>query len=117
MTTFFTKKAYLEGFQSTFEEAEKRASEDLKVYLNTQIQRLETLVSQICQENFWELLPEILGIDAKMRLLTDLLNFDNFLDVKEILRIVESDYLTYFKELCGYDRSKEPNHSMIFNVV
>ncbi|MEI1233022.1 hypothetical protein [Enterococcus mundtii] len=45
MPTFFTKEAYLEGFQSTFEEAEKRASEDLKVYLNTQIQRLETLVS------------------------------------------------------------------------
>ncbi|WP_249023866.1 DUF7006 family protein, partial [Enterococcus mundtii] len=117
MTTFFTKKAYLEGFKSIFEEAEKRASEDLKVYLNTQIQQLETLVSQICQENFWEIFPEILGIDAKMRLLADLLNFDNFLDVKEILRIVESDYLTYFKELCGYDRSKEPNHSMIFNVV
>lgn len=116
MPTFFTKEAYLEGFQSTFEEAEKRASEDLKVYLNTQIQRLETLVSQICQENFWELLPEILGIDAKMILVVDLIDFDHCSDV-EILRIVESDYLIYFKELCGYNRSMDPKHSMIFNVV
>ena len=117
MTTFFTKEAYLAGFQNSFEEARKRESEDLKIYLNTHIQRLETLVSQICQENFCELLPEILGIDAKIGLVADLIGFEHFLDAKEILRIVESDYLTYFKELCGYDRSKEPNHSMIFNVV
>ncbi|MRI72995.1 hypothetical protein FDP51_02990 [Enterococcus mundtii] len=116
MPTFFTKEAYLEGFQSTFEEAEKRASEDLKVYLNTQIQRLETLVSQICQENFWKLLPEILGIDAKMSLVVDLIDFDHCSDV-EILRIVESEYSTYFKELCGYNRSMDPKHSMIFNVA
>jgi len=114
--TFFTKEAYLKGFQSIFEEAEKRASEDLKIYLNIQIQRLETLVSQICQENFWELFPEILGINVKMRLVADLIDFDNFSDV-EILGIAESDYLTYFKELCGYNHSMDPKHSMIFNVV
>jgi len=116
MTTFFTKEAYLVGFQRTFEEAGKRESEDLKVYINTQVQRLEILVSQISQEDFWELLPEILGIDAKLRLVTDLIDFVPVSDV-ELLRIVESDYLTHFKELCGYDRSKEPAHSMIFNVV
>ncbi|NAE15621.1 hypothetical protein GUI51_15100, partial [Enterococcus mundtii] len=88
----------------------------LKVYLNTQIQQLETLVSQICQENFWKILPEILGIDARMRLVADLIDFDNFSD-EEILRIAESDYLIYFKELCGYNRSMDPKHSMIFNVV
>ncbi|MGL9768952.1 hypothetical protein IGK31_003036 [Enterococcus sp. DIV1288f] len=116
MTTFFKKEAYLEGFQSTFEEAGKRAREDLKIYLNTQIQRLETLVSQICQENFREILPETLGIDAKMGLVAALFSFDYFSD-EEIIRIIESDYPIYFKELCEYNRSMDPKHSMIFKVL
>lgn len=51
-----------------------------------------------------------------MSLVADLIDFDHCSDV-EILRIVESDYLIYFKELCGYNRSMDPKHSMIFNVV
>ncbi|MHA6124537.1 DUF7006 family protein [Enterococcus mundtii] len=45
-----------------------------------------------------------------------MLVFDNFSD-EAIIRMVETDYRTYFKELCGYDLSMEPKHSIIFNVL
>ncbi|WP_374955043.1 DUF7006 family protein [Enterococcus mundtii] len=43
----------------------------LKDYLYTQTQRLENLVTQISHDNFWQVWPEILGIDAKQGLVTD----------------------------------------------
>ncbi|WP_445666856.1 DUF7006 family protein, partial [Enterococcus mundtii] len=61
-------------------------------------------------------LPEVLGIDAKLTLIAELIRYDDF-STQEILRLVETDYRTYLKELCGYKRSMDPKHSMIFNVV
>jgi len=116
MAGFTTKEAYLQGFQKTFEAAEKRESPVLKDYLHTQMDRLETLIAQLSQDNFWQAWPEILGIDAKLGIVSELLDFDDFSD-EEIIRMVETDYRTYFKELCGYDHSMEPKHSMIFNVL
>ncbi|MDA9461011.1 DUF7006 family protein [Enterococcus mundtii] len=43
--------------------------------------------------------------------------FDDFFNEVIIIRIVEDDYRTYFKELCGYNLHMEPKHSMIFNVL
>ncbi|WP_419177253.1 DUF7006 family protein [Enterococcus mundtii] len=39
------------------------------------------------------------------------------LPIKEILRLVETDYCTYFKELCGNDLSSNNKYSIVFNVV
>ncbi|WP_441316288.1 DUF7006 family protein, partial [Enterococcus sp. PF-3] len=47
---------------------------------------------------------------------SELIVFDDFSN-EDIIRIVENDYRTYFKELCGYDLSMDPKHSMIFNVL
>lgn len=116
MAGFTTNEAYLQGFQKAFEEAEKRESQVLKDYLHTQMYRLETLVAQISENNFWQVWPEILGIDAKLGIVSELIVFDDFSN-EDIIRIVENDYRTYFKELCGYDLSMDPKHSMIFNVL
>ncbi|MFZ4845511.1 DUF7006 family protein [Enterococcus casseliflavus] len=115
MTVFTTKEDYLQGFQSTFEAVEKRESNVLKDYLTDQIRHLNTLIDHISSGNFWEVWPKILGIDARLSLVAELLNFEDF-SSEDILRIVETDYRTYFKELCGYDLSMETKHSMIFNV-
>ncbi|MFR0814127.1 MAG: DUF7006 family protein [Enterococcus casseliflavus] len=116
MTVFTTQEDYLQGFQSTFEVVEKRESNALKDYLTDQIRHLNTLVDQISSENFWEVWPKILGIDAKINLVAELINFEDF-SSEDILRIVETDYRTYVKELCGYDLSMETKHSMVFNVM
>jgi hypothetical protein len=81
----------------------------------TQIQRLDSLLDGMSPDTFWQRWPEILGIDAKLSLVTELVNFEDFSD-KQIIHMAETDYRTYFKELCGYDLSMETKHSMIFNV-
>lgn len=58
----------------------------------------------------------VLGIDAKLTLITELIPFDGFTN-EEIIRIVENDYQDYFKELCGYDLKMIDKPSMIFHIV
>ncbi|RXA67644.1 hypothetical protein EQ870_16900 [Enterococcus casseliflavus] len=80
----------------------------------TQVQRLDTLLEDLTRETFWQRWPEILKTDVKLSLVKELVHFENF-SSKEVVRIAETDYRTYFKELCGYDLSMESKHLMIFN--
>ncbi|WP_429947955.1 DUF7006 family protein [Enterococcus sp. DIV1297f] len=114
MSIFITREDYIKGFTQVFTET-KRNTKDLEVYVTTQVQRLDTLLEDITQKNFWQRWPAILGIDAKLSLVTELVHFEDF-SSEEIIRMAETDYQTYFKELCGYDLSMETKHSMIFNV-
>ena len=114
MSIFTTREDYIKGFTQVFTDT-KRDTEDLKLYVTTQVQRLDTLLKDLSQVTFWQRCPEILGIDAKLSLVTELVHFEDF-SSEEIIRMAETDYRTYFKELCGYDLSMETKHSMIFNV-
>lgn len=58
---------------------------------------------------------KVLGIDAKLTLFTELMQFDEF-SIDEIVKIVETDYRSYFKELCDCDLITEPKRSMILNA-
>jgi len=91
MAVFTTQEAYLQGFQMTLQEAKEQESPVLKDYIQCQINRLESLVAQISQENFWQFLPEILGIDAKLDSVSELIIFYDFSN-EDIIRIVEIDY-------------------------
>ena len=93
-----------------------RERDTLSKYLNAQFSMLEQLIAAISQENFWYIIPEILGVDAKLSLLAELVQFEDFSN-EEIIRIIENDYTTYFKELCGYDLKMETKPSMVFNVI
>lgn len=114
MSIFITREDYIKGFTQVFTET-KRDTKDLEVYVTAQVQRLDTLLDGLTQETFWQRWPEILGIDAKLSIVTELGHFEDF-SSEEIIRMAETDYRTYFKELCGYDLSMETRHSMIFNV-
>lgn len=74
------------------------------------------MIESISDETFWQVFPEILGIDAKVTLVIELLNYKEFSD-EEIIRIAENDYATYFKELCGYNLKIETKHSIVFNIL
>ncbi|OTO08298.1 hypothetical protein A5882_003770 [Enterococcus sp. 4E1_DIV0656] len=115
MTQLKTKNDYIKPFQSAFDQAGSERI-TLTAYLDSQIQKLDQLIEGISQENFWQILPEILGVDAKFMLLTELIQFEDFSN-EEIIRIVECDYRDYFKELCGYDLKSKDKHSMIFNII
>ena len=108
-----TEETYKKYFQEAIGEV---SEEELRFYLEEQFSQLDQLIHALTKENFWILFPKILGIDAKLSLLTELIQFDDF-GPMDIIRIVETDYQTYFKELCGYNLSMETKHSLIFNVI
>lgn len=115
MILFKDREEYTCYFQEILKDSQESV-EELESYLEKQLRKLDQLVQAISPETFWEILPMILGIDAKLILLTELIKFENFSQI-DIIRLVESDYLTYFKELCGYDLSMKTGHSMIFNIA
>ncbi|AYJ46804.1 MULTISPECIES: DUF7006 family protein [Enterococcus] len=115
MPKFITNKEYMNQFQQSVDKAGQERIV-LKIYLNKQFQKLNQLIETISNETFWQVFPEILGIDAKLTLLTEMISFDDFSN-EEIIRIVENDYQDYFKELCGYDLKMKDKYSMIFNLV
>lgn len=111
---FTSKKEYIDYFR--YELYDKCNEEtELEAYLNSQLSNLEKLTANISKETFWEIFPEILGIDAKLNLLVELSTFEDF-SKDEIIRIIENDYKNYFRELCGYDLSTKTRPSMIFNI-
>ncbi|MEB5953195.1 DUF7006 family protein [Enterococcus innesii] len=95
---------------------ESRYESELKAYLDEQFNKLDQLISIISKENFWELIPEILGVDAKISLIIEMSRIEDF-SKNEIIRITENDYRGYFKELCGYTLNMETGSSLIFNVL
>ncbi|WP_428839266.1 DUF7006 family protein, partial [Enterococcus thailandicus] len=70
------------------------------------------------EDNFWEVIPIVLGIDSKLVLLRELLVIvDDFdFDDEQVLKIVENDYRYYNKELCGYSINDSTNKSLIFKI-
>lgn len=114
MPLFTSKETYLAHFEESYKKCCKELKE-LNDYIDEQFKQLEQLIAKISEENFWQLFPKVLGIDAKLNLVEELIQFEEFSE-EEIIRITESDYVTYFKELCGYDLSMETKHSIIFNV-
>lgn len=115
MTQIKTKEDYIKQFQVALDQAEPERT-TLAAYLDSQVKKLDQLIEGISQETFWQVFPNILGIDAKLTLLTELMPFEDFSN-EEIVRIVENDYKDYFKELCGYDLKMKDKPSMIFHVV
>lgn len=115
MTKLQTKNDYIKYFKETLDKAKSERIE-LKTYLNIEFQKLDKLIESISPENFWQVFPEILGVDAKLMLLTELMSYDD-LSNEDIIRIVENDYQNYFKDLCLYDLKMKGKPSIIFHVI
>ncbi|MCW6016479.1 hypothetical protein K1Y38_27420 [Serratia marcescens] len=116
MKTPLTTDEYMRQFQESMPQ-DKRENEELNEYLIQQFEQLDQLTRMVSPDNFWENIPKILGVDAKLSLITELIRYDyNKLPINEILRIVETDYRTYFKELCGNNLSTNNYYSMVYNL-
>ena len=114
MTALMTKEEY-KHYSQTAVPKEGAKREALQEYILLQFHRLDELTAMISHETFWAVFPKILGVDAKLALITELISFEDFSN-EAIIDIVETDYRTYFKELCGYDLKTQPNPSMIFTI-
>ncbi|MEI1233327.1 hypothetical protein IGK30_003478 [Enterococcus sp. AZ178] len=115
MTQLKTKNDYIKQFQVALDQVKSERT-TLTTYLDSQVQKLDQLIESISQETFWQVFPKVLGIDAKLTVLTELIVFDDISN-EEIIRIVENDYQDYFKELCGFDLKMKDKPSMIFHIV
>ncbi|WP_429975002.1 DUF7006 family protein [Enterococcus sp. DIV0840c] len=115
MEFFTTREDYIKGFTKILAESDREALV-LEAYLDKQLDRLDILLSHISKHNFFEVLPEILGIDSRLVLLIEMIKFDDF-SSESIIEIIEKDYVSYVKELCGYDLKTKTKHSLIFNIL
>jgi len=112
-----TKEYYLESFNMQL--AHKKTKEeapDLYAYMYDQFAQLSVLLEDLSEDTYWQRIPYILGIDAKLSLLTEVVSFESFSDT-ELIQMIEQDYRSYYKELCGYNLNMEPRHSLIFQVL
>lgn len=117
MKTPLTKDEYIRQFQENMP-YDNREKKELNEYLAQQFEQLNQLTSIISPDNFWENFPRILGIDAKLTLIAELIHYDyNQLPIKEILRLAETDYRVSFKELYGNELLAKNKYSMVCNVV
>ncbi|MFR0814110.1 DUF7006 family protein [Enterococcus casseliflavus] len=114
MLSVTKQEAYKNNFKEKIQLTGKER-DPLYEYLNTQLGKLDQLIVAISKENFWDVFPEILGVDAKLSILTELAPFGDFSN-EEIIRIIENDYKDYFKELCGYDLKMKDKPSIIFHI-
>lgn len=112
---FKNRDEYTYYFQESLK-GRKAPIKELESYLEKQLSKLDLLIQAISPETFWEVFPILLGIDSKLILLSELIQLEDISQI-EIIRLVESDYQTYFKELCGYDLTMKTGHSMVFNIV
>lgn len=111
---FKNKQDYMHFIEDSIVKRNKE-SHEFDLYLKKQFDLLDQLLEGISKENFWYRFPQVLGIDAKMSLIIELIKFEDF-PYDEVIRIVEQDYRNYFKELCGFNLNSEINHSIIFHV-
>lgn len=115
MALFTSEEEYTHFFNEVINESGRNTGK-VKAYCNELFDRLDKLTDRISKDNFWEVFPEIIGIDAKLNLIVEMIKYEEFSN-DEILRIVESDYCTYLKELCGFNLDTPAKHSLVFNVI
>lgn len=115
MTVFLTRQEYEWHFQKLIEK-ENRRGRAINHFFYEQLKKMDQLIEDITPENYWHIQPRLIGLDAKIVLMTELIKFDDLTDT-EIIRIVENDYRSYLQELCGYDLRSKPRHSIIFNIL
>lgn len=109
-----TTNDYIDYYQTILDSVEGQRTE-LVSYLKQQTQQLKYLMQMVSEETFWQVFPKILGIDARLSILIELIPYEEFSDT-EIIRIIETDYKVYFKELCGYTKASKPVPSLLFQM-
>lgn len=79
-------------------------------------------IKQINDSNFFEVHPEILGLDARLQVIfsllpkkEDALTYD--LSDEEIIDLSKNDYKCFIKELSGFKLTEETPNSLYFMVV
>ncbi|MBO1097894.1 hypothetical protein FQS90_15395 [Enterococcus casseliflavus] len=115
MEKFSNIETYLNGFYDRIKLGQTEQSE-LKDYVERQQETLRNLISGISEETFWDVFPQILGLDSRLCIIIELIKFDEF-SSGEVIGLAENDYKDYYRELCGYSIGDHSCPTIIFNVA
>ncbi|NSS93209.1 hypothetical protein HRG34_11200 [Enterococcus faecalis] len=74
------------------------------------------IVYEETKEDFWTCIQKIIFLDAKLVLARSYIKgFDiQYLSEDQIIESIELDYMTYTKELCGYNLKEAGHPSILF---
>ncbi len=113
-----SKLSYRNQYFERFIYLETKTTDVKKVKLLEYIRclktQLEELITKISNQNFWNTLPKIFGIDAKLSLIEEFL--EEQMSEVELINLVERDFMKINQENFGYKLNEEPPMSIIFFV-
>ncbi|HHZ8017988.1 hypothetical protein NME91_12945 [Enterococcus faecalis] len=110
----FYRNQYFERFMYLEMKTIDAKKVELLEYIRCLKKQLEELITKISNQNFWNTLPKILGIDAKLSLIEEF--SEEQLSETELINLVERDFMKINQENFGYRLNEEPPKSIIFFV-
>lgn len=118
MKTYKNLKDYKNSFQKTSKMVKLGEQTELINFYESLLLQLDSYIQKLNSDNFWQILPYILGLDAKFVLLEFYIEAevkDNY-HPKEIIKNIEKDYKYLNQEYCGYSINEQPHPSIIFSI-
>ncbi|MBS7577967.1 MULTISPECIES: hypothetical protein [unclassified Enterococcus] len=118
MKTYKNIKEYKNSFQKTSKMVELGEQIELINFYERLLLQLDSYIQQINSDNFWQILPYILGLDSKFVLLEFYIEteLEEDYNPKEIIKNIEKDYELLNQEYCGYFINEKPHSSIIFKI-
>lgn len=99
----------------TFFEKEYKASELLNKKYHEIKNKMWESIKNVKKENFFHIFREVLDLDAQLQILVSLIESGLFTEEREqtILTLVESDYISYYKEAFNYTLNDPSPHTIL----
>lgn len=101
-----------------FEISKYKIQDNAKIlnYTEELFEEMESLLFVDKDTLLFPIYRKVLGIEAKLLMIREALKY-NFFDLdteEEVIKLIETDYMTYMIELCGYNRNEQVATSIIF---
>ncbi len=114
---FDNSEVYFEYFEKKCQELAKyeRNYKVVKEIRNICEEMLE-VIDKITPDTFFESTSKILGYDARLQILIEMVKEFPTLSNEKIIELSRRDYKSYSKELCGYCLRDVVPHSLYFSV-
>ena len=115
-THFFNQECYFEFFK---EKCEQLNLAHREIYKEIQhiCKKIQVEIEKVTPENFFQILAKVLGLDAQLQIMLELVELDNTdLSDREIINYAKKDYKTYMYDLCNPKRDTKIN-SLHFLVL
>lgn len=116
---FLNETHYFDYFYEKINDCRIRGELKIATELQDVCDELKLKIEHITKENFFEELSAILGLDARLQIILELISFSSYeicLSEEEIIKISRSDYRFFLKDLIGVSKDKSVPHSLLFSV-